>query len=139
MGRIRGRAMLQGIRLRLLGLFVAATVPFMALIGTGLWQQWQGEKRQALQLALSEARATAALVDDYIGNLENLIAGLTYAVSTNPADAEQNDILFVRAKAAMPEFIANVMLFTLDGKNIGIAEGNRFSASDRLYFQKVLA
>jgi diguanylate cyclase (GGDEF)-like protein/PAS domain S-box-containing protein len=131
--------MLQGIRLRLLGLFVAATVPFMALIGTGLWQQWQNEQRQAMALALSEARATAALVDDHIGNLENLIAGLSYAVSLNPKDAEQNDIIFVRAKAAMPDFIANVMLFTLDGANIGIAEGNRFSAADRLYFQKILA
>jgi diguanylate cyclase (GGDEF)-like protein/PAS domain S-box-containing protein len=131
--------MLQSIRLRLLGLFVAATIPFMALIGTGLWQQWQREQAQALQLALSEARAAASLVDDHIGNLENLITGLSYAVSINPADAEQNDILFVRAKAAMPDYIANIVLFTLDGSNIGIAEGNRFSAADRSYFQKVLA
>jgi len=131
--------MLQGIRLRLLGLCVAATVPFMALIGTGLFQQWQNEQRQALQLALSEARATAALVDDHIGNLENLISGLSYAVSTNAKDAEENDILFVRAKAAMPDYIVNVMLFALDGRNIGIAEGQRFSATDRMYFQKILA
>lgn len=131
--------MLQGMRLRLLGLFVGATVPFMALIGAGLWQQWDSEKRQAMQVALSEARATAALVDDYIGNLESAIVGLSYAVSTNPADAEQNDILFVRAKAALPDYIANLTLFTPDGVNIGIAEGRRFSAADRLYFRKVLA
>src|SRR5690349_17317129 len=128
--------MLQGIRLRLLGLVLAATAPFIALIGTGLWQQWQNEQRQAQQLALSEARVTAALVDDHIGNLENMLTGLSFAVSTNPADAAANDALFRRVKASMPQFVANIMLFTLEGSNIGIAEGKRFQAADRLYFQK---
>jgi hypothetical protein len=33
--------MLNSIRSRLLGLVFAAAVPFVALIGFGLWSQWQ--------------------------------------------------------------------------------------------------
>jgi hypothetical protein len=37
--------MLRGIRTRLLGLVVATVVPFTALIGGGLWNQWFSDSR----------------------------------------------------------------------------------------------
>ena len=80
--------MFQSIRLRLLGLVLAAVVPFTALIGLGIWDQWRIEQAQALQYALSEARSVAAQVDDHVGDLENLLAGLTQAISTNLADGD---------------------------------------------------
>jgi len=131
--------MLQGIRLRLVGLVLAATLPFIALIGVGLWQQWRSERDQAMQLALSQARVTAALIDGHIGSLENLLAGLSHAVFTERTDAEANDTLLHRVQSSLPDYVANIMVFAPDGSNIGIAKGKRFSASDRLYFLGVLA
>lgn len=91
--------MFQSIRLRLLGLVLAAVTPFAMLIGGGIWDQWRIEQAQALQFALSEARSVAAQVDDHIGSLESLLAGLTQAISLDPADTEANDAVLKRVMA----------------------------------------
>lgn len=132
-------AVFQSIRLRLLGLVLAAVAPFTALIGVGIWDQWRIEQAQALQYALSEARIVAARVDDHIGDLENLLAGLSQAVSFNPADAAANDVILRRALAQQPDDIANITLFSLDGNSIGVARGPRYYAGDRTYFNNILA
>src|ERR1700730_2662430 len=80
--------MLRGIRTRLLGLVIATVVPFTALIGCGLWNQWRGDQTQAIRSALIDARMLAARVDDQISELDNLLIGLTQAVSTNPEDIQ---------------------------------------------------
>src|SRR4051812_17158337 len=102
--------MLRGIRTRLLSLVVATVVPFAALIGTGLWTQWRADQVQALQSALNEARLLAAQVDDQLGNLQSLLAGLSQAVSTNPADAEANDLVLRKVKMELPPYVSNVLL-----------------------------
>jgi hypothetical protein len=61
--------MLRGIRSRLLALVLATVVPFVALIGAGLWIQWRREQAAALERALAEARLLAAQLDDHISNL----------------------------------------------------------------------
>ncbi len=91
--------LLRSIRSRLLGLVLATVVPFTALIGFGVWQQWQDDQSAAIQRAVNEARLLAAQVDDHIGNLDNLLTGLSRAVSTNPADVAANDALLRRVKA----------------------------------------
>ena len=82
-----------GIRAQLLGLVAAAAVPFLVLIGVGLWNQYRAAQAEALDRAFSEARILAAQIDDHIGNLENLMVGLGHAVSANPADTAANDAL----------------------------------------------
>jgi diguanylate cyclase (GGDEF)-like protein/PAS domain S-box-containing protein len=134
--------MLRTIRSRLLGLVLATAVPFAALIGGGLWNQLRGDQAEAKERALNEARLLAAQVDDHIGNLENLMAGLSRAVSTHPADVNANDLLLQQVKAELPDFISNILLFSLDGTNIGSSGGSayhRFSAGDRTYFRQVVA
>jgi diguanylate cyclase (GGDEF)-like protein/PAS domain S-box-containing protein len=134
--------LLRTIRSRLLGLVLATAVPFAALIGGGLWSQLRDDQAEAMERALSEARVLAAQVDDHIGNLENLMAGLSRAVSTQPADATANDLLLQQVKAELPGFIGNILLFSLDGTNIGTSAGpaaKRFYAGDRAYFRQVLA
>jgi diguanylate cyclase (GGDEF)-like protein/PAS domain S-box-containing protein len=134
--------LLHGIRSRLLGLVLATVVPFMALIGAGLWSQWQEQQAAAIERATNEARLLAAQVDDHIGNLENLMIGLGEAVSTNPADALANDALLRRVKAELPDFISTILLFSLDGANIGAswaAGRGRVNASSRDHFRQVLA
>jgi diguanylate cyclase (GGDEF)-like protein/PAS domain S-box-containing protein len=135
--------MLRGIRTRLLGLVIATVVPFTALIGGGLWNQWRGDQAQAFRSALIEARLLAARVDDQITELDNLLIGLSQAVSTNPNDIQANDALLRRAKAELPGYIGNLLLSAPNGSNLGTsfapAENGRTYIGDRDYFGWITA
>src|SRR5262245_24668346 len=111
--------LLGSIRSQLLGLVLATVIPFTALIGVGLWQQWQSDQAAATRRALSDAQLLAAQVDDYIGNVENLLNGLSRGVSPDPADREKNDALLQQVRRELPGLISNVLVFALDGTNIG--------------------
>jgi diguanylate cyclase (GGDEF)-like protein/PAS domain S-box-containing protein len=135
--------MLRGIRTRLLGLVIATVVPFTALIGGGLWNQWRGDQAQAIRSALTEARLLAAQVDDQISELDNLLVGLSQAASTKPELIQANDAAFRNAKTELPDYIGNILLSLPDGKNIGTsfvpAERGRTFIGDRDYFQWIVA
>ena len=134
--------MLRGIRTRLLCLVIATVVPFTALIGTGLWTQWSADQDQALQSALGEARLLAAQVDNQLGNLQNLLAGLSPAVSTNPADAEANDAVLRKVKEELPSYVSNLLLSSVNGRNIGTSGGSaggRSYVGDRDFFRSILS
>src|SRR4030081_1922032 len=111
--------LLGSIRGKLLALVLAAVIPFLALIAAGLWSQWQDNQAAAKQRALNDARVLAAQVDDHIGNVEHLLAGLSHAVSADPADISGNDALLRKAKDELPHFISGISLFSLAGDNIG--------------------
>jgi diguanylate cyclase (GGDEF)-like protein/PAS domain S-box-containing protein len=128
-----------GIRAQLLGLVAAAVLPFLVLIGAGLWNQSRTEQAEALNRALGDARILAAQVDDHIGNLENLMVGLGHAVSTNPADAAANDALLHDLKAELPDFIADITVALPDGENIGSASGQRYRVGALPFFRRVVA
>src|SRR3954447_17519679 len=99
--------LLSSIRTRLLGLVIATVIPFTALIGAGLWNQWRIDQASAIERALNEARLLAAQVDDHIGNLDNLMMGLSRAVSANPDVVLANDALLQKVKAELPSFVSN--------------------------------
>src|SRR5882724_3567566 len=134
--------MLRGIRTRLLGLVIATVVPFTALIGGGLWNQWRGDQAQAIRSTLIEARLLAAQVDDQISELTNLLVGVSQAVSANPDRIRANDVVLRHAKAELPDYIGNLLLSSPDGKNIGTsfepAESGRTYIGDRDYFRRVV-
>src|SRR5882757_6372230 len=128
------------IRTRMLGLVVATVIPFTALIGVGLWNQWRHDQAAAVQRAIDEARLTAAEVDDHIGNLESLLTGLSRAVSWDPADTAANDALLHQLKPELPAFIASLLLFSPDGTNIGTSsDAGRSFVGDRAFFRQILA
>lgn len=132
--------LLRSIRPRLLGLVVATVVPFTALIGIGLWNQWRSDQSAGLQQALGHARLIAAQVDDHIGNLRNLLSSVRLAVSWDAKDIDANDRTLRRVKSELPSYVANLNIFSLDGQNIGTSsETGRFYAGDRQYFLQVLA
>jgi diguanylate cyclase (GGDEF)-like protein/PAS domain S-box-containing protein len=134
--------LLGSIRTRLLGLVFATVVPFTALIGCGLWYQLRSDQAVALDRAGTEARLLAAQVDDHVSNLVSLLAGLTRAVSWNPADINANDAMLHEVRDDLPDFIAGIRVFSLDGANIGSSldtANNRESVRDRGYFRQVLA
>jgi diguanylate cyclase (GGDEF)-like protein/PAS domain S-box-containing protein len=132
--------LLRSIRSRLIGLVLASAVPFIALISVGLWNLWRLDQKAAFERSLTEARVVAGQVDDHIGNVRNLMAGLSVAVSWEPKDIDTNDRLLRKIKAELPPYISSIQLFSLDGTNIGtsLASG-RFSASDRDYFLDIIA
>src|SRR5688572_12716182 len=109
--------LLRSIRSRLLGLVIATVVPFTALIGAGLWNQWRSEHAAAIRSARDEARLIAAQVDDHIGNSHNLMIGLSRAVSWDPRDTNANDALLRRVKSELPRYVANILVYSLDGDN----------------------
>src|SRR5262245_21600974 len=111
--------LLRSIRTRLLGLVVATVVPFIALIGFGVWNQWRSDQSAPNQRAINEARLLAAQVDDHLGNLNNLLVGLSGAVSWNPEDMNANDLLLAKVKHDLPGFVSSILVFALDGSNIG--------------------
>jgi diguanylate cyclase (GGDEF)-like protein/PAS domain S-box-containing protein len=134
--------LLRSIRSRLLVLVLATVVPFMALVGAGLWSQWREDQAAASERAFNESRLLAAQLDDHISNLENLLAGLSRAVSTNPADSEANNALLREIKTTLPNFVGNILLYALDGSNIGTSADagiGRSYAGDRAFFQDILA
>ena len=108
-------------------LVLATVVPFMALDGAGLGSHWRVDRAAAVARARNEARLLAAQLDDHISNLENLLAGLSAAVSTNPADTGANDALLRQIKTKLPNFAANILLFSLDGSNIGTSSTPRLA------------
>ena len=131
----------RSIRARLLGLVVAAIIPFVALIGIGLLDQWHSEFVAATQRSLDEARLLAAQVDDQVGDIENLMAGLSHAISTDATDKTKNDALLRQVKSELPDFMNNVVVLSIDGSEIGMT-GDRLGGpihfNDRAYFQNVL-
>ncbi len=134
--------LLRSIRSRLLALVLATVVPFLALIGAGLWSQWREDQAAAGRRTLNEARLIAAQVDDHISSLENLMVGLSRSVSPDPADTAANDLLLAQIKAKLPNFIGNIALYALDGTNIGNSgepREDRPRLIDRKFFQDVLA
>ena len=77
-----------------------------------------------MRTALGEAQRIAQHLDDQIGNFDSLIAGLSWAVSTDPAQSVSNDSLLRRVKAELPDYIGNILVTSLDGKNIGTSSLN---------------
>ena len=134
--------LLRSIRSRLLGLVLATVIPLVAVILGGLGSQLRDDQDEATERVLDEARLLAAQVDDHIGNLENLLLGVSQAVSPRLADTNANDALLRQIKQDLPDYIANILLFAPDGSNIGSsldADVKRFYAGDRSYFQQVMA
>jgi diguanylate cyclase (GGDEF)-like protein/PAS domain S-box-containing protein len=134
--------LLRSIRTRLLGLVVATVVPITCLVGAGLWHQWRNDQAAAFQRAVNEARLLAAQVDDHIGNLDNLMAGLSRAVSWDPKDTAANDALLKRLKTELPSYMSALLVFALDGTNIGTSSDpspGRPNARHRTYFTQILA
>src|SRR5262245_55208927 len=133
--------LLRSIRSRLLGLVLATVVPFTALIGAGIWNLWRSDRSAAVERAIDEARLLAAEVDDHLANLDNLMTGLSRAVSWDPADTLANDALLANLKPDLPDYVSALLLFSLDGTNIGTSSDpapGRPNARQRSYFQQAL-
>jgi diguanylate cyclase (GGDEF)-like protein/PAS domain S-box-containing protein len=134
--------LLRSVRSRLLGLVVATVIPFTALIGAGLWNQWAHDEGRAIEGAVNQAHMLATQVDDHIAKLELLLTGLSRSVSPNSSDTDGNNALLQSVKTELPGFVDNIAVYSLDGTNIGSSSGPGLehpSVTDRAYFRQVVA
>ncbi|HEY6258144.1 MAG TPA: EAL domain-containing protein [Xanthobacteraceae bacterium] len=134
--------LLYSIRSRLLGLALAAVLPLAALMAAALWIQWQSDRDAATEHAINEARLLAVQVDDHISDMESLLSALGQAVSYDPADRQENDVLLQKVKRELPNIDSHILLFDLEGNNIGTSQDPDYprpNAHDRVYFREALA
>jgi diguanylate cyclase (GGDEF)-like protein/PAS domain S-box-containing protein len=122
-----------------LALVVATVTPFTVLIGVGLWSQWQSDQAAAIQQAIGEARVLAAQIDDHIGDIQNLLTGLSEAVSTDPRDIEANDALLDRVRSRLPDYIAHLSIYSPDGSSIGASGVRHLNIAGRTFLTQALA
>ena len=97
------------IRSRLLGLVLATVIPLVTVIGVGLGRRLRDDQNEAMERALDEAKLLAAQVDDHISNLENLMVGLSRAISTRLADTNANDALLRQVKEELPDYVSSIL------------------------------
>jgi hypothetical protein len=120
-------------------LVAAAALVLVALISTALLGQFRTAHTEARHRALGAARSIAHKIDAQFVDLESLLSRLSVKVSTNPKDVDANDALLRSEQSELPKSIANILLLSPDGRNIGNAVGQHASAGDRDYFKRALA
>jgi diguanylate cyclase (GGDEF)-like protein/PAS domain S-box-containing protein len=133
---------LGSIRSRLLGLAFAAVIPLAAVMMAALWIQWRNDRAAAAEHAINEARLLAAQIDDHISAIENLLTVVGQAVSYDPADHRDNDLLLQKVRRELSNIDSHILLFDLDGNNIGTSQDPDYprpNAHDRAYFREALA
>ena len=57
----------------------------------------------------------AARIDDHINDVNTLLLVIGKMISTNPADAEKNDVILSKVKTDLPSYLNNILLFDLAG------------------------
>jgi diguanylate cyclase (GGDEF)-like protein/PAS domain S-box-containing protein len=134
--------LLCSIRSRLLGLAFAAVFPLAVVMMAALWLQWRSDRDAAAEHAVNEARLLAAQIDDRVRAIEDLLTVVGQAVSFDPADRSANDALLRKVRAELPSGSSQILLFDLDGNNIGTSQDPDYprpNARDRVYFREALA
>jgi PAS domain S-box-containing protein len=133
--------MLSGIFPRLLGLTLATVLPFTALLGGLLWDQWRQDHLAAQRSVLGATQAIAAQVDAQFNRFETLLAGLSQGLTIDTADIAQNDARLRRLKAELPAIVSNIFLYSPVGDNIGTSqEGSvqRLPAHERSHVRQAV-
>jgi hypothetical protein len=118
---------------------MAAGLPLAGLLCVALLSQFREEHAESRRLAFDAARSIAQKIDAQIASAEGLLNRLSAKLSTNPNDVDANDALLRREQSKLPKSIANILLLSNDGRNIGNAVGRHASAGDRDYFKRATA
>jgi hypothetical protein len=114
-------------------------LPLIALICMASLGRSSLEHAEARHRAVDAARSIAQKIDAQFASTEGVLNRLGVKLSTNPVDVDANDALLRREQSEMPKSIANILLLSPDGRNIGNAVGRHASAGDRDYFKRASA
>jgi diguanylate cyclase (GGDEF)-like protein/PAS domain S-box-containing protein len=131
-----------GIRGRLVLLALALGVPILGYVAFSAGEQMRQERELAKERNLAFARIVAARVDDYVGDVNQLLATLSHVVPANAEDTARNDALLSDLRPNLPPHVSNVAIWDSAGANVGALDpglrARPFSVADRHYFRAAL-
>src|SRR6266853_4264922 len=137
------RAARLSIRARLLLLVLALGLPFLAYIAIEAATDARADRELAKERSLAVARVVAARLDDYVGDINQLLATLSHVAAIGPEHASENDALLREMERDLPSHINNVAVWTLSGANVGSLNPQTrirgISVADRRYFKDAIA
>jgi len=132
-----------GIQARLVALVLAVGLPFVLYIGVSAVKEADAQRKQTELESLAAARLVAGRLADYLGDLDQMLATLSYTASPLLPDAPANDRLLGNLRQFMPEHVNNIAVWNLDGDNVGALDGGtrvrRINVRDRNYFRQAIA
>jgi diguanylate cyclase (GGDEF)-like protein/PAS domain S-box-containing protein len=131
-----------GIRGRLALLALALGLPILAYVAFSAGQQIAQERELAKERNLAFARVVAARLDDYVGDVNQLLATLSRVVPAEAGATTQNDALLADLRPNLPSHVSNLAIWDKDGNNVGaldpVLRAKRFTVADRSYFRAAL-
>ena len=105
------------IRWQLRLLLLALAVPFAGFLVLSASRQALHDRKQVGQEMLGVARLTAARLDDYVGDISQLLEVLSAIVDPTLEAAEKNDALLNDLSGRLPPQINNLSVWTATGQN----------------------
>ena len=115
----RARAVVTGLRKRLLFLVLGSVLPFLLLIGIVAQNHLADQKPLAAERALARSQRIADQLDDRLSSIESVMRAVTLTVRARPSDRPANDrALRDLAHSFGPDF-ASWRLFDTAGRLIG--------------------
>jgi hypothetical protein len=96
------RAARLSIRSRLLLLVLALGLPFLAYIAIEAASEARADRELAKERSLAVARVVAARLDDYVGDINQLLATLSHVAAIAPEHASENDALLREMERDLP-------------------------------------
>lgn len=140
---LRERAARLGIRARLLLLVLALGLPFLAYIAIEAAGEARANRELAKERSLAVARVIAARLDDYVGDIDQLLATLSHVVAIGLEHASENDALLREILRDLPPYVNNVAMWTLGGANVGSLDPqdrvSGASVADQRYFKDAIS
>ncbi len=135
------RAARLGVRARLLLLVLALGLPFLAYIALSSIDEARAGRELAKERSLAVAKVVAARLDDYVGDINQMLATLSHVAATGPEHATENNAILAELRPDLPSYVNNVSIWGLSGANIGslAPQGRGNGIADRNYFKDAIS
>ncbi len=135
------RAARLGVRARLLLLVLALGLPFLAYIALSSIDEAHAGRELAKERSLAVAKVVAARLDDYVGDINQMLATLSHVAATGPEHATENNAILAELRPDLPSYVNNVSIWGLSGDNIGslAPQGRGNGIADRHYFKDAIS
>ena len=131
-----------GIRGRLVLLVLALGLPFLGYVALSAAEQVAREREIAKERSLAIARIVAARLDDYVGDVNQVLATLSAVVPTAREATAENDALLRGLGPNLPSHVNNLAVWDAAGENVGSIDPSLrvhpFSVADRQYFRAAI-
>jgi diguanylate cyclase (GGDEF)-like protein/PAS domain S-box-containing protein len=140
--RILKRMANLGIRGRLVLLALALGLPILAYVAYSAGEQMRQERELAKERNLAFARIVAARLDDYVGDVNQILATLSHVVDARVEATAHNDALLSDLRPNLPSHVSNLAIWDTAGANVGALDAalraRSFTVADRHYFRAAL-